>query len=510
MVVRCDICGKLYEQMETVLISNSKEYPTNENDNFTPIVMCTNCISKMNHILQTNVPKVPKDKTHLIVSDYIDKFTNYLIWSIMETTDMDIDNASPEEVFKLMSDYVVDKYYTTKCLKDFYTEFEYTPNRRIKQILQTSIDKVFTKTNELNLVKFCENYSNTAHQTIEKVFVDNSPKKSTQTATKLITYTPVQIKKQLDEYVIGQENAKKVVSVGIYNHFKRINKNLDINKSNILLIGPTGCGKTELARTIAKIFDVPFVIADVTSMTEAGYVGNNVEDMLVDLIMSAKGDIKKAEQGIIYIDEIDKIARTSNGNSEVSREGVQQSLLKIIEGDDIILEINHQKVKINTKNILFIAGGAFEDITMKEHTVKRGIGFNSEEIEAEYSNEIDTKSLVKFGLLPELIGRFPTIVSLNELSVDDLARILVEPKHSIIKQYKDLIKSDNVDITFSKKAINWVANKAYENKTGARGLKSILENNMLDVMFTLPDEKNVKKINVGVKNDKLNIVKKEN
>jgi ATP-dependent Clp protease ATP-binding subunit ClpX len=245
-------------------------------------------------------------------------------------------------------------------------------------------------------------------------------------------------------------------------------------------------------------------------MTEAGYVGNNVEDMLVDLIMSAKGDIKKAEQGIIYIDEIDKIARTSNGNSEVSREGVQQSLLKIIEGDDIILEINHQKVKINTKNILFIAGGAFEDITMKEHTVKRGIGFNSEEIEAEYSNEIDTKSLVKFGLLPELIGRFPTIVSLNELSVDDLARILVEPKHSIIKQYKDLIKSDNVDITFSKKAINWVANKAYENKTGARGLKSILENNMLDVMFTLPDEKNVKKINVGVKNDKLNIVKKEN
>ena len=185
------------------------------------------------------------------------------------------------------------------------------------------------------------------------MFVDNSPKKSTQTATKLITYTPVQIKKQLDEYVIGQENAKKVVSVGIYNHFKRINKNLDINKSNILLIGPTGCGKTELARTIAKIFDVPFVIADVTSMTEAGYVGNNVEDMLVDLIMSAKGDIKKAEQGIIYIDEIDKIARTSNGNSEVSREGVQQSLLKIIEGDDIILEINHQKVKINTKNILF-------------------------------------------------------------------------------------------------------------------------------------------------------------
>ena len=335
--------------------------------------------------------------------------------------------------------------------------------------------------------------------------------------------TPAQIKDVLDEYVIGQEDAKKTLSVAVYNHYKRINNNeyiieqnnnsnsIEIQKSNILLLGPTGCGKTLLAQTLAKVLNVPFAIADATTLTEAGYVGEDVENILLKLIQAADYDVAKAEKGIIYIDEIDKITRKSENPSitrDVSGEGVQQALLKIVEGTVASVPPQggrkhpHQEfIQINTANILFICGGAFEGLEklINDRIGKKSIGFGAK---IESQKEIDKtkvfsellpQDLLKFGLIPEFVGRLPIVATLQDLDREALIKIVTEPKNALVKQYQKLFELDGVELEFEQEALNAIVDKAIERKTGARGLRSILEDIMRDIMFEIPSNPNIEK-----------------
>lgn len=326
--------------------------------------------------------------------------------------------------------------------------------------------------------------------------------------------TPEEIKAFLDEYVIGQDEAKKVLSVAVYNHYKRImagsDLGVDLQKSNILMLGPTGCGKTLLAQTLAKILNVPFAIADATALTEAGYVGEDVESILLKVIQAADGDIERAEHGIIYIDEIDKITRKSENPSitrDVSGEGVQQALLKIIEGTVASVPPQggrkhpHQElIQIDTTNILFICGGAFEGIDkiIETRLDKKSIGFNAE-IAKKHEEDVDVllhqvlpQDLVKFGLIPELVGRVPVTVSLDLLDKEALIRILTEPKSSLVKQYQKLMELDGVKLEFDKAALDAIAETSLARKTGARGLRAIMEDIMMDTMFRVPSDDTIK------------------
>ena len=372
-------------------------------------------------------------------------------------------------------------------------------------------------------VYICNECVELCNEIIESEYYDNDNDTYTLAGLEKIP-SPKEIKEILDQYVIGQNEAKKTLSVAVYNHYKRIaneeemeakheknDDDVEIQKSNILLLGPTGCGKTLLASTLAKILNVPFAIADATTLTEAGYVGEDVENILLKLIQAADGDIEKAEKGIIYIDEIDKITRKSENPSitrDVSGEGVQQALLKIVEGTIASVppqggrkHPQQELLQIDTSNILFICGGAFEGLEniIKDRMGKKSMGFGAE---IQSKKDIDRykvfeqilpQDLLKFGMIPEFIGRLPIIASLKELDKEALIKITTEPKNALVKQYKKLLQMDDVELIFEPEALEAIVDKAIERKTGARGLRSIIEEIMRDIMFDIPSNKKIEK-----------------
>lgn len=380
---------------------------------------------------------------------------------------------------------------------------------------QDSVDRIVAGPG----VYICNECVQVCSNIIENDYYENEEESYTTAETDEIP-TPEEINNILDQYVIGQEEAKKTLAVAVYNHYKRINNmeeqdkkdDIEIQKSNILLLGPTGCGKTLLAQTLAKILNVPFAIADATTLTEAGYVGEDVENILLKLIQSADYDIEKAERGIIYIDEIDKISRKSENPSitrDVSGEGVQQALLKIVEGTVASVPPQggrkhpHQELlQINTENILFICGGAFEGLEkiIEDRTGKKTIGFGTKLQEnldkkekSEIFKELLPQDLLRFGLIPEFVGRLPIIATLKDLDKKALIEIVTKPKNALVKQYKKLFEIDDVQLEFNEDALELIVDKAIERKTGARGLRSIIEEIMRDIMYEIPSNPKIEK-----------------